>query len=243
MRPQSNYRIVPEYKGQYTQTMTAALFRGPHTGSIRRSCRVNEMATATMMAAKGDDLSGASADARAGRAVRPQGLSAGGSPGYYTDAAGNMLSYRSTPRRRSSTTTRTSSASPGSIPRPAAHWPEVEAAAQKTAGAGVPCGFSTAWPSWVHLENLSAVHDVPIATRQNGFSGLDTELTISNDVVVRHVTALAALAEGEDLRLWRARGPRRREIHGSQWHVRHLVGDPPRHPGQAKFEVGYGLMP
>ena len=36
----------------------------------------------------------------------------------------------------------------------------------------------------MHIENLSAVHDAPIATQQNGFSGLDTELTISNDAGV-----------------------------------------------------------
>jgi len=32
---------------------------------------------------------------------------------------------------------------------------------------------------------------VPIATKLNGFGGLDTELLISNDIVERHLTALA----------------------------------------------------
>ena len=70
-------------------------------------------------------------------------------------------------------------------------WPEVEAAAQKLLAAGVPCGFTTAWPSWIHVENVSAFHNVPIATKQNGFGGLDTELVINNDLVVKHIAALA----------------------------------------------------
>src|SRR5689334_19365585 len=49
---QKNYRIVPEYKGQYTQTMTAALF-AIRTGQHPAIAQVNEVATATMMAAKG----------------------------------------------------------------------------------------------------------------------------------------------------------------------------------------------
>src|ERR1700736_782975 len=49
---QNDYKIIPEYKGPYTETMTAALF------AIRSSqhpaiVQVNEVATATMMAAKG----------------------------------------------------------------------------------------------------------------------------------------------------------------------------------------------
>src|SRR3954469_13924619 len=49
---QSDYRIVPEHKGQYTETMTAALF-AVRTGRQPAIVQVNEIATATMMAAKG----------------------------------------------------------------------------------------------------------------------------------------------------------------------------------------------
>ena len=51
--------------------------------------------------------------------------------------------------------------------------------------AGHECPLTTAWQSWVHLENLSAYHNVPFATEENGFAGLDTELAF-----------LAPLAEG-----------------------------------------------
>ena len=51
-RTQSDYRIVPVFKGSYTETVTAAIFafRSRTQPAI---VQVNEIATATMMAAKG----------------------------------------------------------------------------------------------------------------------------------------------------------------------------------------------
>jgi len=53
--------------------------------------------------------------------------------------------------------------------------------------AGYDCGFTTAWQSWIHLENLSARHNVPFATKANGFGGLDTELVFNSDVQIAHI--------------------------------------------------------
>ena len=49
---QSEYRIVPTYKGNYTETVTAAIFAF-RSRSQPAIVQVNEIATATMMAAKG----------------------------------------------------------------------------------------------------------------------------------------------------------------------------------------------
>src|SRR6186997_14686 len=46
---QADYKILPEYKGQYTETMTAALF-AIRTAKHPAIVQVNEVATATMMA-------------------------------------------------------------------------------------------------------------------------------------------------------------------------------------------------
>ena len=75
----------------------------------------------------------------------------------------------------------------------------MEAAAKKLQAAGVPCGFTTEWPSWAQIENLSAWHNVPIATKANGFGGLDTELKINGPLQVRH---LANLAEWQKSKLF-----------------------------------------
>ena len=123
-------------------------------------------------------------------------------------------------------------------------WPEVEAAAKKLLAAGVPCGFTTAWPSWINVENLLAVHNQPISTKQNGFGGLDTELMIANDVAVKH---LSALAEWQKTKIFDYGGRADRadaKFHGSQCGM--YVSSSATRPdilANAKFEVGYGLMP
>jgi sn-glycerol 3-phosphate transport system substrate-binding protein len=49
---QSEHRVVPAYKGNYTETVTAAIF-AVRTKKHPAIVQVNEIATATMMAAKG----------------------------------------------------------------------------------------------------------------------------------------------------------------------------------------------
>ena len=49
---QSDYRIVPTYKGNYTETVTSAIFAF-RSRSQPAIVQVNEVATATMTAAKG----------------------------------------------------------------------------------------------------------------------------------------------------------------------------------------------
>src|SRR6478672_6117951 len=49
---QSDYRVVPSYKGNYNETAMAAIFAFRSRGQPA-IVQVNEIATATMMAAKG----------------------------------------------------------------------------------------------------------------------------------------------------------------------------------------------
>lgn len=75
--------------------------------------------------------------------------------------------------------------------RPPRTWPEVGEAARKLQAAGLACGFTTCWQSWIQLENFSAWHNVPVATRANGFGGLDAELRFNSPLHVRHIGQLA----------------------------------------------------
>ena len=47
----------------------------------------------------------------------------------------------------------------------------------------------------MHLENLSAYHDVPFATEENGFAGTDTELAFNGELQVRHIDAMGQWAK------------------------------------------------
>ncbi len=67
-------------------------------------------------------------------------------------------------------------------------WPEVFEAAKKLKAAGYgTCGFSTAWITWAMLEQFSAWHNVPLATKANGLDGFDAELKINSPLHVRHL--------------------------------------------------------
>jgi sn-glycerol 3-phosphate transport system substrate-binding protein len=88
---QSEYRIVPTYKGNYTETVTASIFAF-RSRSQPAIVQVNEIATATMMAARG-------AIYPVFELMRDQDVPFSPAAylpaitGYYADAAGNMLSF------------------------------------------------------------------------------------------------------------------------------------------------------
>ena len=77
--------------------------------------------------------------------------------------------------------------------KPPKTWQEVEAYSKKLMAAGASkCGFSTAWPSWIQMENMHATHDQPFATKNNGFGGVDgVELLINREFGQKHVARLA----------------------------------------------------
>src|SRR3546814_3508250 len=55
--------------------------------------------------------------------------------------------------------------------------------------------FRSAWQSWIHLETFSAWHNVPFATKENGFAGLDTELVFNGPPQVKHIQQLGDWAK------------------------------------------------
>src|SRR5215469_14715580 len=176
---QSEYKVVPSYKGNYTETVTAAIFAF-RSRSQPAIVQVNEIGTATMMAAKG-------AIYPVFELMRDQqepftpGAYLPAVTGYFADADGNLLSFpfnSSTPiLYYNKNMFRDAGLDPQAAPNT---WPEVGLAAKTLRDRGAACGFTTSWPSWIHVENLSAFHDLPLATRTNGFAGLDAELSINN---------------------------------------------------------------
>jgi sn-glycerol 3-phosphate transport system substrate-binding protein len=192
---QSDYKVVPVYKGGYAESMSAAIAasRAKHAPDI---LQVFEVGTATMMAAKG--------------VVKPvyQVMQEAGEPfdtgaympavaSYYTDTKGHMLSM---PFNSSTTVfyyNKDAFAKAGLDPaKPPRTWKEVgDAAAKLKAANATPCAFTTAWQSWVQLESSSAWHNVQFATEENGFGGMNARLTGNNPVLVKHIEMLGQWAK------------------------------------------------
>src|SRR5262249_50186575 len=122
-------------------------------------------------------------------------------------------------------------------------WPEVEATARKLIAAGSPCGFSSAWQTWIQLENLSAWHNKPFATEANGFGGLATQLALNRELQTRHIQQLADWQK-DKVFVYGGREDKPNDLFAS--------GQCPMHFGssgaaggflRAKLEFGIGRMP
>jgi sn-glycerol 3-phosphate transport system substrate-binding protein len=240
---QPDYRIVPIYKGNYAETVMASIFAF-RSNTQPAIVQVNEVATATMMAAKGAIYPVYELMRDQGEQFDPTAYLPAVT-GYYTDVSGNMLSFpfnASTPILYYNKQLFEKAGL--NAEEPPKTWPELERAAGKLRSVGVPCGFTTHWPSWVNVENFSALHNLPIATEANGFSGLDAQLTINNPVLVRHI---GKLAEWQKTRLFdysgRATTAEPRFQHGE---CGIFLGSSAARADiitKAKFNVGYGRLP
>jgi sn-glycerol 3-phosphate transport system substrate-binding protein len=78
--------------------------------------------------------------------------------------------------------------------KPPKTWQDVEAYAKKIRAAGAAkCGFSTGWPSWTMMENMHATHDQPFASKNNGFGAVESvELLVNRELGQKHIGALNA---------------------------------------------------
>jgi sn-glycerol 3-phosphate transport system substrate-binding protein len=186
---QTRYRVAATFRGSYPETMVAAIaaFRA---GQAPHIVQMFEVGTGTMMAA--------------GRAVKPlhELLAETNTQipfddylpavrGYYSLSDGRMMSM---PFNSSTAVVfynkdafRRANLNADAFPET---WEGVAQAAQALRAAGVTCPMTSAWPTWTQVEQFSAIHNVPLATRGNGFGGLDAELRINNPAMVRHLTNL-----------------------------------------------------
>jgi sn-glycerol 3-phosphate transport system substrate-binding protein len=191
---QKEFKVVPVFKGSYDETLAAgiAAFRAKNPPHI---LQVFEVGTATMMSAKGAIKPVYEVMALNDKKWNPAAY-VPAVAGYYTDKSGRMLSLpfnSSTPVFFYNKDV----FKKAGIVNPPKTWREVQEAAQKSKAAGAACGFTSGWQSWVQLETMSAWHNVPFATRANGFEGLDAKLEFNTDLMIRHIALLSSWAKGE----------------------------------------------
>ena len=165
---QSDYKVVPTFKGNYTETMTAAIaaFRAKKQPHI---VQVFEVGTATMMAAKGavypvEEMMNDAGEPFDKSVYLPAVIS------YYQTSDGELLSmpFNSSTPVMWYNKDALDKAGVTKIPET---WPEVKDASDQLLAAGYKCGFSFGWQSWVMVENFSAWHNIPMGTEENGFEG------------------------------------------------------------------------
>ncbi len=189
---QSNVQVNASYKGSYPETMQAAIaaFRA---GNAPHVVQMFEVGTATMMAA--------------GPAIKPvhQLMEEAGAPidpkayipavaGYYSSKDGKMMALPFNSSTAIMFYNKDAFQKAGLDPNKApATWPELIEATKALKASGVACPMTTSWPVWIQFEQLSALHDVPFASEQNGFASLKAELQFNAPVQLKHLETLVAM--------------------------------------------------
>ena len=191
---QKDYKVVAVYKGQYDESLTAAI-AAYRAGKPPQIVQVFEVGTATMMAAQGAVMPVYKLMADAHEKFDAKDYLPAVT-GYYSDTHGNLLSMPFNSSTQVLYINKDAFKKAGLDPeKPPATWPELFQDADKLKAAGVPCAFTTGWQSWVQLESFSAWHNVPFATLQNGFGGLGTRLEFNGPVQTMHIQNLAEMAK------------------------------------------------
>jgi len=201
---QKEYKIVPTYKGQYDESMTAAIaaFRA---GNAPHILQVFEVGTATMMASKKAIVPVGQVMKDAGEKFDPS-VYIPAVASYYTSANGQMMSFPF----NSSTTVfyynkdafKAAGLDPNKAP---STWPEVALAAAKLKASGHKCPLTIAWQGWTQLESFSTWHNVEFATKANGLGGMDARMKINSPLHVRHIENLGNMAK-QGLFVYKGRG-------------------------------------
>ena len=188
---QSEYKIVPSYKGNYTETMTAAVaaFRAKEHPHL---VQVFEVGTATMMAAKGAIYPVEQMMKDAGESF-DKGDYLPAVISYYQTPEGELLSMpfnSSTPVLWYNADALKSAG----VEAPTT-WDDVKTVSKALVDNGMECGLSFGWLSWVLLENYSSWHNLEMGTKENGFAGFDTEFTFNTDKVAARLDDVAAMSK------------------------------------------------
>src|SRR6476620_3709905 len=191
---QKDYKITPVFKGQYDESMTAAI-AASRAGNAPHILQVFEVGTATMMASKGAIVPVSKVMADAGKKFDPAAY-VPAVAGYYTAPNGQMLSFPF----NSSTTVfyvnkdafEKAGLDTANLPKT---WPEVALAAAKLKASGHKCPLTIAWQGWTQLESCSTWHNTLLATKDNGMKGLDARLVANSPLHVRHSEHLGNMAK------------------------------------------------
>ena len=192
---QSDYKIVPVFKGNYEESMAAGI-AAYRAGNAPAILQVYEVGTATMMSARQaivpvyELFQNAGVPFSEGAFIPPVS-------GYYS--AGHPQRLISMPFNSSTTVLyynkdafTKAGLDPNKLPRTL---DELVADATKLKASGMPCGYTTGWQAWVHIEESAPWNGLPIATKNNGFDGLDTTLLFNGPAQVQHIALLQKMAK------------------------------------------------
>lgn len=192
---QSAYEIEPIFKGTYPETLTAAIAAW-RAGQAPHLVQMFEVGTGSMLAAGPAVKQAWQLSQETGVKLDPEAY-IGGVRGYYSLSDGRLASMPFNSSTAIMWYNKDAFEKAGLDPnKPPVTWNDVIAACRALkAKNATPIPMTTSWPTWVHIEEYGAMHDLPVATKGNGFDGLDTELKINTPPFVKHLNRLLEMSK------------------------------------------------
>lgn len=201
---QKDYKVVPVFKGSYDQSMTAGV-AAVRSGNAPDILQVFEVGTASMIYADGV-IKSVSEIMEESNIPLDMDSYIPAVASYYTAPNGKLLSL---PFNSSTTVmyyNKDEFKKAGLNPdQPPKTWEEVRKATEALKAAGSKCPMTTTWFGWTQLESFSSWHNQPVATKNNGFDGLDVELLLNGPLQVRHLENLDDMSK-KGLFVYKGRG-------------------------------------
>lgn len=198
---QNSYKLIPIYKGSYTETLTAGI-ASYRAGESPNILQVFDAGSATIMNAPGvtkpvEDILIDSGYSFSSKEYLP------GVRNFYADNSGKMIGMpfnSSTPvlYYNKDILNEVGVQAPKT-------YEELELVAKKLKEKGY-AAFSQSLTPWIMFENFKSRHNLPLADKNNGFDGLATKIFFNTDDVLMHISKLK---EWSDLGYY--------QYYGSDW--------------------------
>lgn len=192
---QDAVEVTAIYKGGYADVLTAtiAAFRA---GQAPHLAQIFEVGTGSMLAAGKATKQVWELAKETGVAIDPKAYIPA-VRGYYSLPDGRMASMPFNSSTAVMWYSKDAFRKAGLDPdKPPATWEAVVKAAQTIKAknaAEIP--MISSWLTWIQLEQYSALHNLPFASKEDGFQGLDTQLEINSKAHVKHMQRLLDMAK------------------------------------------------
>lgn len=195
---QRDYRVVPTFKGDYDATLSALRNTALQGRDRPDIVQIVDVATQDAMVERRFFRPVHQVMAEAGEKLDPKAYAPVVSI-FYSDAKGNLQSlpfnistpvlyYNKDAFKRAGL----------DFEKPLKTWYDVQAALLAIQEKqSTTCGLTTAYPSWVMLETLLAWHNEEFATRNNGYDGLNAELTFNTFLAMRHWSLMSSWVKAQ----------------------------------------------
>jgi sn-glycerol 3-phosphate transport system substrate-binding protein len=180
---QSEYKVVPVFKGTYPETLNAgiAAYRSKQPPAI---IQVFDAGSGVMMGAEGAIVPAADVLQKGGYTFDKSQYLAG-IVAYYSKPDGTMLSF------------------PYNSSSPILYYNKdaftkaglFEAAKKIKASDAAKCGITSTWLTWIQTENFAAWNNVAYGTNENGLGSTDVKLEFNAPLFAEHFQAIADLAK------------------------------------------------